>query len=180
MSSEDVGDVADPTMHDFEPLEDDHYRPGPEDAGPSGTQRTPSDSPAAQKARPQPAKKAPAPFRAAPARHRATGIWKALVRDRSGSTKVPVFRSQESPGSQTRQPICSLSTSRNSASSRHSLDHCTSAPLTTHRRIARDAAACVANLDKAAYVPMNQYGYMTLMSDYTFLEDMGRKVGDWY
>ncbi|GBE79642.1 hypothetical protein SCP_0208420 [Sparassis crispa] len=26
---------------------------------------------------------------------------------------------------------------------------------------------------------MNQYGYMALMDDYMFLEDMGRKVGDW-
>ncbi|CDO71314.1 hypothetical protein BN946_scf184908.g71 [Trametes cinnabarina] len=38
---------------------------------------------------------------------------------------------------------------------------------------------CSGIRNKAAYVPMNQYGYMTLMSDYTFLEDMGRKVGDW-
>lgn len=26
---------------------------------------------------------------------------------------------------------------------------------------------------------MNQYGYMTLMNDYVFLEEVGRKVGDW-
>ncbi|OSC96825.1 hypothetical protein PYCCODRAFT_1420538 [Trametes coccinea BRFM310] len=38
---------------------------------------------------------------------------------------------------------------------------------------------CSGIRNKAAYVPMNKYGYMTLMSDYTFLEDMGRKVGDW-
>ena len=33
--------------------------------------------------------------------------------------------------------------------------------------------------DRAAYVPPNAYGYMALMSDYTFLEDVGRRVGDW-
>lgn len=26
---------------------------------------------------------------------------------------------------------------------------------------------------------MNQYGYMALMNDYTFLEETGRKVGEW-
>lgn len=38
---------------------------------------------------------------------------------------------------------------------------------------------CSGVRNKAAYVPMNQYGYTSLMSDYTFLEEMGRKVGDW-
>lgn len=38
---------------------------------------------------------------------------------------------------------------------------------------------CSGVRNKAAYVPMNDYGYMALMSDYTFLEEMGRKVGDW-
>ncbi|KZT12549.1 uncharacterized protein LAESUDRAFT_718816 [Laetiporus sulphureus 93-53] len=38
---------------------------------------------------------------------------------------------------------------------------------------------CSGVRNKAAYVPMNQYGYMALMSDYTFLEDVGRRVGDW-
>lgn len=26
---------------------------------------------------------------------------------------------------------------------------------------------------------MNQYGYMTLMNDYVYLEEVGRKIGDW-
>ncbi|KAI9001111.1 hypothetical protein BD414DRAFT_404251 [Trametes punicea] len=38
---------------------------------------------------------------------------------------------------------------------------------------------CSGVRNKAAYVPMNKYGYMTLMSDYTFLEDVGRKIGEW-
>lgn len=37
---------------------------------------------------------------------------------------------------------------------------------------------CSGLRNKAAYVPMNQYGYMALMSDYTFLEEVGRKVGE--
>ncbi|KAI0832319.1 hypothetical protein BC628DRAFT_1305701, partial [Trametes gibbosa] len=40
-------------------------------------------------------------------------------------------------------------------------------------------AGCSGVRNQAAYVPMNRYGYMTLMNDYTFLEEMGRKVGDW-
>ncbi|RDX55510.1 hypothetical protein OH76DRAFT_1551941, partial [Lentinus brumalis] len=38
---------------------------------------------------------------------------------------------------------------------------------------------CSGIRNKAAYVPMNKYGYATLMNDYTFLEEVGRKVGDW-
>jgi hypothetical protein len=30
-----------------------------------------------------------------------------------------------------------------------------------------------------AYVPLNKYGWGTMMDDYVFLEDIGRKVGDW-
>ncbi|KAI0776123.1 hypothetical protein BD413DRAFT_677249 [Trametes elegans] len=40
-------------------------------------------------------------------------------------------------------------------------------------------AGCSGVRDRAAYVPPNAYGYMALMSDYTFLEDVGRRVGDW-
>ncbi|KAF7353031.1 Box C/D snoRNA protein 1 [Mycena venus] len=39
--------------------------------------------------------------------------------------------------------------------------------------------ACSGERDKAAYVPMNRYGWGTMMDDYAFLEDVGRKVGDW-
>ena len=28
-------------------------------------------------------------------------------------------------------------------------------------------------------MPPNQYGYMALMDDYVFLEEVGRKVGEW-
>ncbi|KZW04113.1 hypothetical protein EXIGLDRAFT_15451 [Exidia glandulosa HHB12029] len=38
---------------------------------------------------------------------------------------------------------------------------------------------CTGERDKAAYVPMNEYTWGRLMDDYTFLEDMGRKVSDW-
>lgn len=38
---------------------------------------------------------------------------------------------------------------------------------------------CSGIRDKAKYVPMNQYGWGTMMDDYAFLEDVGRRVGDW-
>ncbi|KAH9853590.1 hypothetical protein C2E23DRAFT_699373, partial [Lenzites betulinus] len=53
---------------------------------------------------------------------------------------------------------------------------CSLACSTAHKT---HGAGCSGVRDKAAYVPMNQYGYMALMNDYTFLEEMGRKVGDW-
>ncbi|KAJ7047645.1 hypothetical protein C8F04DRAFT_917901, partial [Mycena alexandri] len=46
---------------------------------------------------------------------------------------------------------------------------------TTHKA----RAACSGERDKAAYVPMNRYGWGTMMDDYSFLEDVGRKVGEW-
>lgn len=38
---------------------------------------------------------------------------------------------------------------------------------------------CSGLRDKARYVPMNQYGLGTMMDDFVYLEEMGRKVGDW-
>ncbi|KAJ4472207.1 hypothetical protein J3R30DRAFT_3298962 [Lentinula aciculospora] len=38
---------------------------------------------------------------------------------------------------------------------------------------------CSGERDKAAYVKMRDYTWGTLMSDYTYLEDVGRKVGEW-
>lgn len=40
-------------------------------------------------------------------------------------------------------------------------------------------AGCSGQRDKAAYVAMNQYGWGTMMNDYTYLEHVGRHVTDW-
>ncbi|KAJ7716639.1 hypothetical protein B0H14DRAFT_3632132 [Mycena olivaceomarginata] len=37
--------------------------------------------------------------------------------------------------------------------------------------------ACSGQRNKAAYVPMNRYGWGTMMDDYAYLEDVGRRVG---
>ncbi|KAF8901661.1 hypothetical protein CPB84DRAFT_1777146 [Gymnopilus junonius] len=37
---------------------------------------------------------------------------------------------------------------------------------------------CSGMRDKAKYVPMNQYTWGKMMDDYTFLEEIGRKIGD--
>jgi hypothetical protein len=38
---------------------------------------------------------------------------------------------------------------------------------------------CSGVRNRTAYVSMNQYGFGTLMDDYTYLEDVGRKAGEW-
>jgi hypothetical protein len=51
-----------------------------------------------------------------------------------------------------------------------------SVPCSTKHK-ARDK--CTGERDKTVYVPMNQYGWGTMMNDYVYLEDVGRKVGEW-
>ncbi|KAI5894266.1 uncharacterized protein SCHCODRAFT_02577122 [Schizophyllum commune H4-8] len=46
---------------------------------------------------------------------------------------------------------------------------------TTHK----STSGCSGQRDKAKYIPLKEYGYGALMDDYTFLEDIGRHVGDW-
>ncbi|KAJ7068018.1 hypothetical protein C8F01DRAFT_1116568 [Mycena amicta] len=46
-------------------------------------------------------------------------------------------------------------------------------------RTHKTRSQCSGERDKAAYVPMNKYSWGTMMDDYVFLEDLGRKVGDW-
>lgn len=41
------------------------------------------------------------------------------------------------------------------------------------------ATGCSGERNKAQYVPLNEYTWGKMMDDYTFLEDMGRKVEDW-
>jgi len=37
---------------------------------------------------------------------------------------------------------------------------------------------CTGIRNKSSYIPMNRYGWGSLMDDFCFLEDVGRKVGD--
>ncbi|KAL7282908.1 hypothetical protein ACG7TL_002325 [Trametes sanguinea] len=80
MSQDEMGEFAEFMMDDIEPSNDEPYRPGPEDAGPSGTQRTPPDSPAFQKPPPRPAREAQASTRTGPVRQRAV----------AGSSQMPM------------------------------------------------------------------------------------------
>lgn len=43
----------------------------------------------------------------------------------------------------------------------------------------KTSTGCSGVRDKAAYIPMNKYGWGSMMDDYCFLEDVGRKVGEW-
>ncbi|KZS97767.1 hypothetical protein SISNIDRAFT_393123, partial [Sistotremastrum niveocremeum HHB9708] len=52
---------------------------------------------------------------------------------------------------------------------------CSATCSTGHKE--RDKCSGIRN--KAAYVPMNQYTWGTMVDDYTFLEEMGRKADEW-
>ncbi|KAH6915437.1 hypothetical protein BKA70DRAFT_1420370 [Coprinopsis sp. MPI-PUGE-AT-0042] len=45
-------------------------------------------------------------------------------------------------------------------------------------RTHKEVSGCSGERNKAAYVPMKEYGWGSMMNDYTFLEDIGRKVGE--
>lgn len=77
-----------------------------------------------------------------------------------------------------------------SSTSTHKCAHCsnpskyTCPRCTTHTcslpctRTHKSSTQCTGIRAKAAYVPMNKYGWGSMMSDYCFLEDVGRKVGE--
>ena len=78
----------------------------------------------------------------------------------------------------TSEPVCAIC-ARNVAiytCPRCSTRTCSLICSTSHKNAGE---GCSGIRNKAAYIPMNQYGYMALVDDYTFLEDVGRKVGEW-
>ncbi|KDR83417.1 hypothetical protein GALMADRAFT_235534 [Galerina marginata CBS 339.88] len=56
-----------------------------------------------------------------------------------------------------------------------SIRTCSATCSSTHK----SKTGCTGVRDKARYVPMKEYSWGKMMDDYTFLEEMGRKVGDW-
>ena len=58
---------------------------------------------------------------------------------------------------------------------RCSLQTCSAACSSLHKR----QTGCTGERDKVKYVPMKEYGYGALMSDYVYLEDAGRKIKEW-
>jgi hypothetical protein len=43
----------------------------------------------------------------------------------------------------------------------------------------KSSTGCTGQRNKASYVPMNKYSWGTMVDDYVFLEDVGRRVSDW-
>lgn len=78
---------------------------------------------------------------------------------------------------QRQSPICAICRVNSAIYTcpRCNLRTCSLSCSTKHKTL---GDGCSGIRNKAAYVPMNQYGYMALMSDYTFLEEIGRKVGE--
>ncbi|KAJ3542359.1 hypothetical protein NM688_g5978 [Phlebia brevispora] len=71
--------------------------------------------------------------------------------------------------------ICALNAAKYTCPRCH-MRTCSLPCSATHKTV---GAGCSGVRNKAAYIPMNQYGYMALMDDYVYLEEIGRKVGDW-
>ncbi|KAL0949900.1 hypothetical protein HGRIS_009929 [Hohenbuehelia grisea] len=83
----------------------------------------------------------------------------------------------EASSSSTLRPVCFIC---HTQSAIYTCPRCTtrtcSLPCSnTHKT----TTGCTGQRDKVAYVPMNEYGYGTMMNDYVFLEDLGRKAGEW-
>ncbi|KAJ7591347.1 hypothetical protein C8J56DRAFT_782154 [Mycena floridula] len=82
-----------------------------------------------------------------------------------------------SGASTSNRPLCSICNHKHAIYTcpRCSIRTCSLPCSTTHK----STSGCSGERDKAAYIPMNEYGWGALMNDYTYLEDMGRRVGDW-
>ncbi|RPD67279.1 hypothetical protein L226DRAFT_499328 [Lentinus tigrinus ALCF2SS1-7] len=97
----------------------------------------------------------------------------------NGADTLDVPHAESSKAAAQRQsPICVICQTNAAIYTcpRCNLRTCSLPCSTKHKTLGN---GCSGIRNKAAYVPMNQYGYTTLMNDYTFLEEVGRKVGDW-
>lgn len=83
-----------------------------------------------------------------------------------------------SSASQTQSPLCAICAMDGAKYTcpRCSMRTCSLSCSNAHKV---HGQGCSGVRNKAAYVPMNQYGYMALMDDYVFLEEVGRNVGSW-
>ena len=85
--------------------------------------------------------------------------------------------SSSGPTLTTDRPLCSIC---NHTYSIYTCPRCSfrtcSLPCSS---IHKSRDGCSGIRDKAKYVPMNEYGWGTMMNDYVFLEDVGRRVGEW-
>ena len=75
------------------------------------------------------------------------------------------------------RPLCSACSHHTSI---YTCPRCAARTCSLHcSRSHKSTNGCTGERNKAAYVPMNQYGWGTMMNDYVFLEEVGRRVGDW-
>lgn len=87
------------------------------------------------------------------------------------------YADSSSAATQRQSPICVICQTQAAIYTcpRCNLRTCSLSCSTNHKTLGE---GCSGIRNKAAYVPMNQYGYMSLMNDYTFLEEVGRKIGE--
>lgn len=81
------------------------------------------------------------------------------------------------PSSSTPPPLCSQCKSEQS---KYTCPRChartCSLPCSKQHKF---ATGCTGVRDPVKYVPMNKYGWGNMMDDYSYLEGVGRKVGEW-
>ncbi|PFH52635.1 hypothetical protein AMATHDRAFT_139639 [Amanita thiersii Skay4041] len=80
----------------------------------------------------------------------------------------------EAPTKSQQCAVCKISEAKYTCP-RCSLHSCSVACSSSHKKTNN----CPGARNKAEYIPMNKYGWGAMMDDYVFLEEMGRKVGDW-
>ncbi|KAG1755941.1 hypothetical protein EDB19DRAFT_442970 [Suillus lakei] len=87
-----------------------------------------------------------------------------------------IIASMESIASGSSTRLCAIC----SAPARYTCPGCSipSCSLTCSRTH-KSKTGCIGERNKAAYVQMNAYGWGTMMRDYCFLEEVGRKVSGW-
>ncbi|KAJ7774247.1 hypothetical protein DFH07DRAFT_878040, partial [Mycena maculata] len=99
------------------------------------------------------------------------------------STPLPLpprpTSSSSLPNNASPRPMCAICTTRYAI---YTCPRCAtrtcSLPCSAAHKTQKNSL-CDGKRDKTAYVPPNKYGWGALMDDYVFLEDVGRKVGEW-
>jgi len=94
----------------------------------------------------------------------------------TSTSPVQTITSMESTASGSSTRLCTLC----STPARYTCPRCSTLTCSLPcSRTHKSRTGCSGERNKAAYVQMNAYGWGTMMRDYCFLEEVGRKVGEW-
>ncbi|THH10080.1 hypothetical protein EW145_g1585 [Phellinidium pouzarii] len=95
----------------------------------------------------------------------------------SDTTSTSELADLPGPSSALSPPLCALC---NAQPAKYTCPRCRTRSCSLPCSRAHKAmSGCSGERDRTAFVPMNAYGYSTLVNDYVFLEEVGRKVETW-